>query len=310
MFNHTTVLLNESVDALNIKPSGIYVDATLGGAGHSSLILSKLDQDGRLICFDQDQIAIDNALKKFDGDDRVTIVKSNFEHLKQELSNLGIDAIDGILFDLGVSSMQIDTDSRGFSYIHDGPLDMRMNPESSLCAADIVNNYSLKELEVVFKKYGQEKFANLYAKAIVAKREDEPFTTTKQLTDLILEVIPKKAFYSSNSHPAIRVFQALRIEVNRELDVFENTLLDCFELINSGGRIAVITFHSLEDRICKYHFKMVSEIDQELKKLPVIPDQLKAKFSKVTNKPILPTADELEANSRARSAKLRILERI
>ncbi len=310
MFEHTTVLLNESVEALNINPSGIYVDATLGGAGHSSLIHSKLNDDGLLICFDQDDIAIDNAKAVFKDVDNVRIIKSNFVHLKTELSKLGISHIDGILFDLGVSSMQIDKGDRGFSYINDGPLDMRMDNSMEVTADYIVNNYSLKDLEHIFKKYGQEKFANLYAKVIVEVREENPIKSTKQLSDLIIDVIPKKAFYATNSHPAIRVFQALRIEVNKELDVFENTLIDCFDLMNPGGRIAVITFHSLEDRICKHYFKEWSELESSLRQLPVVPDDLKPKFNKITNKPILATKDELENNSRSKSAKLRVLERV
>ncbi len=310
MFEHITVLLEQSVDALNIKEDGIYVDCTLGGAGHSSLIHSRLGSNGRLICFDQDDIAIENAKEVFKDASNVELVKSNFVNLKQELNNLGIDKIDGLLFDLGVSSMQIDKEERGFSYIHDGPLDMRMDNSQTLTAEYIVNNYSLKELEHIFKKFGQEKFANLYAKVIVAQREENPFTTTKQLTDMILDVIPKKAFYASNSHPAIRVFQALRIEVNKELDVFEQTLKDAYDMLNSEGRIAVITFHSLEDRICKYYFNEWSSIDDSLKNLPIIPDDLKAKYKKVTNKPILPSKEELDNNTRARSAKLRVAERI
>ncbi len=310
MFNHTTVLLEESVNSLNIKPSGIYVDATLGGAGHSQLILNQLNSEGKLYCFDQDEIAINNALNKFSNVNNVEIIRSNFVNMKEELQKRGVSKIDGVLFDLGVSSMQIDQGERGFSYINDGPLDMRMDTTSNISAFEIVNNYSQQELQLIFQKYGQEKFANLYSKVIVEKRAEQEISTTKQLTDLILDCIPKKAFYASKSHPAIRVFQALRIEVNKELDVFENTLQDLEEMMNIDGRIAVITFHSLEDRICKYYFKKWSELDSSLTKLPQVPTELQPKFKKITNKPILPSDVELKNNSRSRSAKLRVLERI
>lgn len=310
MFKHETVLLNESVDSLNIKPDGVYVDATLGGAGHSSLILSKLSSDGKLICFDQDIWAINNAKKKFVDNKNVYLVESNFANLRDCLSELGIDKIDGILFDLGVSSMQIDSDERGFSYIHDGPLDMRMNQSSPFSAQNIIDEYSAIQLETIFKKYGEEKFSRLIANVIVETRDENPITTTLQLSELILNKIPKKFFYGAKSHPAKRIFQALRIEVNRELDVFEDTVKDAFDILNSGGRISVITFHSLEDRICKYYFKKWSELSDDLKSLPMIPDELKAPGKKVTTKPILPSTVELENNSRSRSAKLRVIERV
>ena len=223
MFNHETVLLNESVDLLNVKADGIYVDATLGGAGHSSLIYSKLNEKGKLILFDQDITAIENAKKIFAGKQNVFIVNSNFVNLKRELEKLGINKIDGILFDLGVSSMQIDVDERGFSYMNDGPLDMRMDKDAKLTAYDVINEYSFHELQNIFKKYGEEEFAKQIARKIESKREDKKIETTKELTELIFEAIPKKAFYGAKSHPAKRVFQAVRIEVNKELDVFEKT---------------------------------------------------------------------------------------
>ncbi len=308
-FNHTTVLLEESVKGLNIKPNKIYVDATLGGAGHSSLIQEQLE-DGHLYCFDQDIWAIDNAKEKFKNTDNVTIIQSNFMNLKAELKKHNIDKIDGILFDLGVSSMQLDQEDRGFSYIHDGPLDMRMNQEASLDAKQVVNEYSFHDLMHIFNKFGEEKFSKQIARAIETKRAEKEITTTKELTDIILDAIPKKAFYNAKSHPAKRVFQALRIEVNKELDVFEETLKSAFAMLNPGGRISVITFHSLEDRICKYYFKEWSEIDPEIKKLPMIPEGYHPKAKLVNRKPILPSAEECEYNSRSRSAKLRILERI
>lgn len=309
-FSHETVLLNESVEGLNIKKGKIYVDATLGGAGHSSLILEKLDADGHLFVFDQDVWAINNAKEKFAGVNNVTIIQSNFVNLKQELNTRGITNIDGILFDLGVSSMQLDQEERGFSYIHDGPLDMRMNQEASFSASNVVNEYSFKDLMHIFNKYGEEKFAKQIARGIEKARVEKPITTTKELTDIILESIPKKAFYNAKSHPAKRVFQAIRIEVNKELDVFEETLKDAFSMLNSEGRISVITFHSLEDRICKYYFKKYSEVDPSIANLPVIPKEYQAKAKMVTRKPILPSKDELDNNSRSRSAKLRVLERV
>lgn len=309
-FSHETVLLNESVEGLNIKKGKIYVDATLGGAGHSSLILEKLDADGHLFVFDQDVWAINNAKEKFAGVNNVTIIQSNFVNLKQELNARGITNIDGILFDLGVSSMQLDQEERGFSYIHDGPLDMRMNQEASFSALNVVNEYSFKDLMHIFNKYGEEKFAKQIARGIEKARVEKPITTTKELTDIILESIPKKAFYNAKSHPAKRVFQAIRIEVNKELDVFEETLKDAFSMLNSEGRISVITFHSLEDRICKYYFKKYSEVDPSIANLPVIPKEYQEKAKMVTRKPILPSKDELDNNSRSRSAKLRVLERV
>ncbi len=309
-FNHETVLLNESVDALNIRPNKIYVDATLGGAGHSSLILEQISEGGHLYVFDQDIWAIENAKKKFADNDNVTIIQSNFVNLKQELANRGVSHIDGILFDLGVSSMQLDQEERGFSYMHDGPLDMRMNQTASFSAYNVVNEYSFHELMHIFNKFGEEKFSKQIARAIESKRENAPIETTKELTDIILNAIPKKAFYNAKSHPAKRVFQAIRIEVNKELDVFEDTLKDAFDMMNDGGRISVITFHSLEDRICKYYFKNWSKVDESIANLPVIPDEYKPKGKEVSRKPILPTKEELDNNSRSRSAKLRVLERI
>ncbi len=308
MYSHYTVLLEESVKGLAIKPEGTYVDATLGGGGHSDLICSQLTT-GHLYSFDQDNIAIENAKIKFANNDKITIIKSNFVNLKNELASRGITKIDGILFDLGVSSMQLDVAERGFSYSSNGPLDMRMDNDIKMTAEEIVNNYSENELKVIFEKYGEEKFAKIYAKEIVKRREQERFTTTAQLNDLILETIPKKFFYNAKSHPSKRVFQALRIEVNKELDVFENTLKDCFDILNINGRISVITFHSLEDKICKYMFKTNSEVAQEVKQLPVIPEQYLPLGKCITSKPILPSEQELLENKRSLSAKLRIFEK-
>jgi len=310
MFRHETVLLHESIENLHIKPDGIYVDATLGGAGHSSLIHSKLSSEGTLICFDQDQIAIDNAVNKFNDVDNVIIIKSNFANLKSELMARNINHIDGILFDLGVSSMQIDTDERGFSYIHDGPLDMRMNMENDFSAYNVVNEYGFHDLMLIFNKYGEEKFAKQIARKIESQRIIAPIKTTKELNELILSAIPKKAFYEAKSHPSKRVFQAIRIEVNKELDVFEEAVIDAFEMLNVDGYIAVITFHSLEDRICKYYFKKWSELSDELKQLPIVPKELGPRGYVKKHKPILPSKEELEVNSRSRSAKLRSIKKV
>lgn len=308
MFSHYTVMLEESVQGLDIKPDGIYVDATLGGAGHSQAIRNKLTT-GHLFCFDQDTVAIENAKEVFKDDENVTIIKSNFSRMKAELASRGVFKIDGVLFDLGVSSMQLDVAERGFSYTKSGPLDMRMDNSMSTCAADIVNNYDEKQLTHIFEKYGEEKFSRLYAKAIVNQRKDKPFEDTLELNQLILDTIPKKFFYKATSHPSKRVFQALRIEVNKELDVFENTLIDCFELLNIGGRISVITFHSLEDKICKYYFKQKSEVRDEFKTLPVIPEEYLPLGKMINKKPILPSKEELDVNSRSLSAKLRVFEK-
>ncbi|MGL5021522.1 MAG: 16S rRNA (cytosine(1402)-N(4))-methyltransferase RsmH [Mycoplasmatales bacterium] len=310
MFKHETVLLYESVETLNIKPNGVYVDATLGGAGHSCLIHEQLSDEGTLICFDQDDIAIENAKIKFKDVSNVILIKSNFLNLKSELLKYNINNIDGILFDLGVSSMQIDTDERGFSYMHDGPLDMRMNQDSKLSAYEVINTYDFHMLMEIFNKYGEEKFSKQIARAIENKREIEPIKTTKELSNLILESIPKKAFYGAKSHPAKRVFQAIRIEVNKELDVFESTLIDAFEILNAEGYISVITFHSLEDRICKYHFKKWCELDKELKRLPLVPNELMPPGFMQRTKPILPSKEEMEHNSRSKSAKLRTIKKV
>lgn len=309
-FNHTTVLLEESINNLNIKPNGIYVDATLGGAGHSKLIHSKLSKEGTLIVFDQDIWAINNAKSIFKDVENVIIVFSNFSNLKKELLKLNILKIDGILFDLGVSSMQIDNEERGFSYRYDGPLDMRMDQNAVFKAQDIIDNYPLAVMISIFDKYGEEKNSKRIARAIMESRNSNRIDSTKKLNDLILESIPKKDFYNAKSHPSKRVFQALRIEVNKELDVFEDTLKECYDLMNIGGRISVITFHSLEDRICKYYFKKWASISDELRNMPVIPDEYLEKYKLITRKPIKSNDVELKSNSRSASAKLRVVERI
>ncbi|HEK9099278.1 16S rRNA (cytosine(1402)-N(4))-methyltransferase RsmH [Bacillus pfraonensis] len=309
MFKHVTVLLQETVDGLDIKPSGTYVDCTLGGGGHSSYLLSQLTEGGKLIAFDQDEIAIQNAKEKFSsyGDQFVT-VKSNFRYLSEKLHELGITEVDGILFDLGVSSPQLDTPERGFSYHHDAPLDMRMDQDASLTAYDVVNNWSYEQLVRIFFQYGEEKFSKQIARKIEAYRENKAIETTGELVELIKEGIPAPA-RRTGGHPAKRVFQAIRIAVNDELKVFEEALESAIGMVKPGGRISVITFHSLEDRICKTTFKRNSSTPQLPPGLPIIPDEFKPKLKLITRKPILPSDEELEENNRARSAKLRIAEK-
>ncbi|MBU8877716.1 16S rRNA (cytosine(1402)-N(4))-methyltransferase RsmH [Bacillus sp. FJAT-29790] len=310
MFEHTTVLLKETVDGLNINPDGVYVDCTLGGAGHSELILSRLSDKGKLYAFDQDDTAIAHAKVKLSQyGDRITIIKSNFQYLQEELEKLGVNKVDGILYDLGVSSPQLDTPERGFSYHNDAPLDMRMDTEAHISAYDVVNNWSFADLVKIFFRYGEEKFSKQIARKIEATRAVAPIETTGQLVELIKEVIPAPA-RRKGGHPAKRVFQAIRIAVNDELGVFEKSLQQAIDILNPGGRISVITFHSLEDRICKVAFKKASETPNLPHGLPVIPDEYKPIIKLITRKPILPSDKELEHNNRARSAKLRVAEKI
>jgi 16S rRNA (cytosine1402-N4)-methyltransferase len=309
MFKHVTVLLKETVDGLDIKPGGTYVDCTLGGGGHSSYLLSQLTEGGRLIAFDQDEIAIQNAKEKFSsyGEQFIT-VKSNFRYLSEKLQELGITEVDGILFDLGVSSPQLDTPERGFSYHHDAPLDMRMDQDAPLTAYDVVNSWSYEQLVRIFFQYGEEKFSKQIVRKIEAYRENKAIETTGELVELIKEGIPAPA-RRTGGHPAKRVFQAIRIAVNDELKVFEEALESAIEMVKPGGRVSVITFHSLEDRICKTTFKRNSTTPQLPPGLPIIPDEFKPKLKLITRKPILPSDIELEENNRARSAKLRIAEK-
>ncbi|MBS4211947.1 MULTISPECIES: 16S rRNA (cytosine(1402)-N(4))-methyltransferase RsmH [Neobacillus] len=310
MFKHTTVLLDEAVEGLNIKPDGIYVDCTLGGAGHSSLILSKLGTEGKLFAFDQDDTAIRNAEQKLaEYGDRLTIIKSNFLHLKEELEKQGIEKVDGVLYDLGVSSPQLDTPERGFSYHHDAPLDMRMDTGAPISAYDVINHWSYEDLVRIFFHYGEEKFSKQITRKIEAARAVKPIETTFELVDLIKEAIPAPA-RRKGGHPAKRIFQAVRIAVNDELGVFEKSLNQAISLLNKGGRISCITFHSLEDRICKATFKKASETPPLPPGLPVIPDEYKPILKLITRKPIIPSEEEVEHNNRARSAKLRIAEKI
>lgn len=310
MFKHTTVLLEEAVLGLNIKPNGIYVDCTLGGAGHSAHILSKLGKGGKLFAFDQDETAIAEAWEKLsDYRDQFIIIKSNFVHLKEELNKLGINKADGILYDLGVSSPQLDTPERGFSYHHDAPLDMRMDKEASISAFDVINDWSYEKLVRIFFQYGEEKFSKQIARKIETARQEKPIKTTGELVELIKDAIPAPA-RRKGGHPAKRIFQAVRIAVNDELAVFESSLNQAIDLLNPEGRISVITFHSLEDRICKAIFKKASETPDLPKGLPIIPDEYKPVLKLITRKPILPSEEELTENNRARSAKLRIAEKL
>jgi 16S rRNA (cytosine1402-N4)-methyltransferase len=310
MFQHTTVLLKEAAEGLKINPQGIYVDCTLGGAGHSAYILSKLSDQGKLIAFDQDEMAIKHAKEKLSPyGDKVIIIKSNFRYISEKLNEIGIESVDGILFDLGVSSPQLDTPERGFSYHHDAPLDMRMDQEAKITAYDIVNHWPYEELVKIFFQYGEEKFSKQIARKIEAARQTKPIKTTGQLVELIKEAIPAPA-RRTGGHPAKRVFQAIRIAVNDELKAFEDALEQSIGLLNPGGRIAVITFHSLEDRICKTFFKKNSEGPQIPPGIPIVPDEFKPKIKLITKKPILPSEEEIQNNNRARSAKLRIAEKL
>lgn len=310
MFNHTTVLLKETVDELNIRPDGIYVDCTLGGAGHSEYLVQQLSEQGLLICFDQDTTAIENAkikLAPYKG--RVIFVHSNFRNLQSELAELGITEVDGVLYDLGVSSPQLDNAERGFSYHQDAPLDMRMDQTAPLTAFDVVNDWDYSDLVRIFYRYGEEKFSKQVARKIEAAREVAPIETTGQLVELIKEGIPAAA-RRKGGHPAKRIFQAIRIAVNDELGVAEESLQQALDLIKVNGRVSVITFHSLEDRLAKTLFKEVSSLPDLPAGLPVIPDHLQPKYKLVTRKPILPSEEELEVNNRSRSAKLRVIEKI
>lgn len=309
MFKHITVLLEEAVDGLDIKEDGIYVDCTLGGGGHSSAILKKLTT-GHLYCFDQDEIAIKAARERLEKtSNHFTIIHSNFKNIKVELAKLGVSHVDGILYDLGVSSPQFDDAKRGFSYNFDARLDMRMDQSKDLDAYKIVNEWSYEQLVSIFYKYADEKFSKQIARKIEKQREIKPIETTFELVDLIKEAIPAPA-RRKGGHPAKRTFQALRIAVNDELNVFDQSLTDALDLLNVGGRISVITFHSLEDKICKYTFNEVTRLKDVPKGLPVIPDEMKPKYKLVNRKPIIASEDELENNHRAHSAKLRIIERV
>ena len=308
-FKHKSVLLEETVNGLNIWPDGIYVDGTLGGGGHAYEVCRRLGEKGSIIGIDQDEAAIEAAgIRLKDFGEKVTIVRSNYCDMKSRLHELGIDKVDGIVLDLGVSSYQLDTAERGFSYREDAPLDMRMDRRQEMTARDIVNGYSEMDLYRVIRDYGEDKFAKNIARHIVAERERRSIDTTGQLTEIIKHAIPMK-FQKKSGHPAKRTFQALRIELNRELDVLRDSLDDMIEILNPGGRLCIITFHSLEDRIVKSAFRKNENPCTCPSHFPVCVCGNVSKGSVITRKPILPSEEELEENSRSKSAKLRIFER-
>lgn len=309
-FKHYSVMLNETIEQLNIRPDGIYVDGTLGGAGHSSEIAKRLTT-GRLIGIDQDADAIAAASERLkDYKDKVTIVRSNYAQMKEVLHNLGIEKVDGILLDLGVSSFQLDTPERGFTYrSEDAPLDMRMDDRQKLTARDIVNEYSEMELFRIIRDYGEDRFAKNIAKHIVSAREQKPIETTGELNAIIKGAIPMKV-QVTGGHPSKRTYQAIRIELNHELDVLRDNLDDMIELLNDGGRCCIITFHSLEDRIVKSAYKKNENPCTCPSNFPVCVCGNKSRGHVVTRKPILPSEKELEENSRSKSAKLRVFERV
>ena len=309
-FKHYSVLLEETIEHLNIRPDGIYVDGTLGGAGHASEVAKRLSEKGRLIGIDQDADAIRAAgerLKPFG--DKVTIIRSNYANMKEELHAIGIEHVDGIVLDLGVSSFQLDTPERGFTYRDaDAPLDMRMDDRQSLTARDIVNDYSEMDLYRIIRDYGEDKFAKNIAKHIVNERQKKPITTAGELSEIIRESIPMKV-QKTGGNPAKRTFQAIRIELNHELEVLQDNLDTMIDLLNPGGRICIITFHSLEDRIVKTNFKRNENPCTCPSDFPVCVCGKKSKGQVITRKPILPSEEEMEVNSRSKSAKLRIFER-
>ena len=307
-FKHKSVLLNETIDGLNIKPDGIYVDGTLGGGGHAYEVCRRLGEKGSIVGIDQDAAAIEAASARLkDFGEKVTIVRSNYCDMKSKLHELGIDKVDGIVLDLGVSSYQLDTAERGFSYREDAPLDMRMDTRQKMTARDIVNDYTEADLYRVIRDYGEDKFAKNIAKHIVQARAVKPVETTAELSEIIRASIPMK-FQKKSGHPAKRTFQAIRIELNRELDVLRDSLDDMIDLLNPGGRLCIITFHSLEDRIVKSVFRKNENPCTCPPDFPVCVCGKKSKGSIITKKPILPSEEELEYNSRSKSAKLRIFE--
>ena len=308
-FKHISVLLNEVIEGLNIKEDGIYVDCTLGGAGHSGEIIEKLSTAGRLIGIDQDKDALKAAGEKLKEYENTTYVHNNFTNVEEILNELNIENVDGILMDLGVSSYQLDAGERGFSYMKDAPLDMRMNRDSEFSAYDVVNGYSEEKLSKVIKDFGEERFARRIAKFITDRRGANPITTTLQLVDIIKAAIPAKA-RREGPHPAKRTFQAIRIEVNKELDILDKAIEGAVNKLKPGGRVVVITFHSLEDRIIKNKFKELENPCNCPKEFPICICRKQSKVKIITRKPIEPSEEEVNENPRSRSAKLRIAERI
>ena len=309
-FGHYSVLLNETVDSLNINPDGVYVDCTLGGAGHSNLIASRLSEKGRLIGIDRDEFALGKARERLAKyGERVVLLHTNFVDGADRIKAEGFDRIDGVVADLGVSSFQLDDATRGFSYMHDAPLDMRMDRNDDITAYDIVNTYSERELSRIIDMYGEERYASSIARKIVKYREEKPIETTVELSEIIKSGIPAKN-KADGPHPAKRTFQAIRIEVNGELSIIADTINNFFPLLNPGGRMSIITFHSLEDRIVKHTFLEKTVGCTCPPDFPVCVCGKKAEGKVITKKPILPSAEELEENPRSRSAKLRVLEKI
>lgn len=310
-FNHVTVLLNEAIDNLNVKPDGTYVDATLGGGGHSQLLASRLTT-GKLWSFDQDITAINynkEHLATELAEGKVAFIQNNFRNLRDALAEVGVTEIDGIVYDLGVSSPQFDDGQRGFSYNYDAPLDMRMNQSQELTARSVVNEWDFHDLLRILSRYGEEKFAKQIARAIERQREIQPIETTFELVEVIKSAIPAAA-RRTGGHPAKRSFQAIRIAVNDELGVVEESLAQALDMLKVGGRISVITFHSLEDRLVKTMFKEKTAVPELPAGLPIIPDEMQPDYKLVTRKPILPSEEEMANNHRAHSAKLRVIERL
>ena len=310
-FKHRPVLLEETIESLKIRPDGIYVDGTLGGAGHASQVCKRLSEKGRFVGIDQDDCALQAAgerLKEFGKNVRIDCVKSNYCQMKSALENLGIDKVDGILLDIGVSSYQLDNAERGFTYREDAPLDMRMDQSSSFSAKDVVNQYDEMQLYRVIRDYGEEKFAKNIAKHIVAARQEKEIETTGELIEIIKASIPAKV-RATGGHPAKRTFQAIRIEVNRELEVLQDSIDEMIDLLNDGGRLCIITFHSLEDRIVKNKFRENEDPCICPKNFPVCVCGRKSKGKVITRKPIVPSEQEVEENKRSKSSKLRVFEK-
>lgn len=310
-FNHKSVLLEETINSLNIKPDGIYVDGTLGGAGHAAKVIERLSGNGRFIGIDQDEDALRAAkdkLSRYNDKVRIDIVKSNYKDMINVLKSLNIEKVDGILLDIGVSSYQIDTVERGFTYKEDGPLDMRMDKSSSFSAKNVVNEYSEMDLFRIIRDYGEDKFAKNIAKHIVQKRAEKPFETTGELIEAIKAAIPAK-IRANGGHPAKRTFQAIRIEVNKELEVLENSIDEMIDALADGGRLSIITFHSLEDRIVKNKFRENENPCICPPNFPVCVCGRKSKGIVITRKPIVPSDEEISENKRSKSSKLRVFER-
>ena len=308
-FEHVSVLLNECINGLNIKNEGIYVDGTMGGAGHSSEIVKLLSEKGLLIGIDQDTNALKASAARLEGYSNVKFVHNNFVEIKSVLKELDIQGVDGILLDLGVSSHQLDVPERGFSYMHDAPLDMRMNMDASFTAEDIVNGYTKAEIEKVIKDYGEERWASRIAEFIVKGRSEKTIKTTYDLVEIIKAAIPAAA-RREGPHPAKRTFQAIRIEVNKEIEILEKAVRDCIDVLNPNGRLCIITFHSLEDRIVKNVFKEKANPCTCPPSFPICVCNKKPEIKQITKKPIISGDEELEENHRARSAKLRIAEKV